>query len=529
MTDPECENHEAVEPRDYLRVIRERAWVIILSVVIVLGAALAFSYTATPMYRASAALVYQKNNLDQALFGSQIFPNNSNQDREIQTMASMVKVGQVAEAVKEQLDSPLSPASLLGMVSVKTSATTNVLEIQADSADPAQAANVANGFAEQFIALRQATDRATVESARQLVKDQLDSLSPMDAESDYGLMLKEKYESLQILEAMQNGGFTISQPASAPTAAFSPQIVRNAILGLFVGLVIGFGLAFLLDYLDKRVKDERTLEKIFGAPVLARIPVIKVKRKNASNKNGSGLPVGFSDHPWLLEPFRALRSSLQFFDLDSGKSRTILVTSGLAKEGKTTAVVNLGLSLALSGKRVILVEADMRRPIIPYYLGVDSEEGLSTVLAGKVPVKDALRLIDLDSFAPEKRSAAEVEGMLIQRDFYLMASGPLPPNPAELLASERMRELLETLSASADYVVIDTPPILAVADALTLAPRVDAVIVAARINSTTREEAQEVSNLLQRSGARVVGLVVQGVKGNKNYYYRKRGYRYKYT
>ncbi len=223
MTELDSENQQAVEPRDYLRVIRERAWVIILSVVIVLGAALAFSYTATPMYRASAALVYQKNNLDQALFGSQIFPNNSNQDREIQTMASMVKVGQVAEAVKEQLDSPLSPAALLGMVSVKTSTTTNVLEIEADSADPAQAASVANAFAEQFIALRQATDRATVESARQLVKEQLDSLSPTDAESDYGLMLKEKYESLQILESMQNGGFTIAATRQRSDCCPSPR------------------------------------------------------------------------------------------------------------------------------------------------------------------------------------------------------------------------------------------------------------------------------------------------------------------
>ena len=167
----------------------------------------------------------------------------------------MVQLPQVAEAVKKQLASPRSAAQFLEMITVTSSTDTNLIQIDAVSPDARDAADVANAFAEQFMTIRQNSDRALVADARELVKAQLNGLSAADAASDYGLMLKDKYESLQILESMQNGGFTQVQTALPPSAAFSPRPVRNAMLALFAGLVIGILLAFLLNYLDKRVKD----------------------------------------------------------------------------------------------------------------------------------------------------------------------------------------------------------------------------------------------------------------------------------
>ena len=528
MPELEDDRQDAPEAGQYLRVIRERAWIIILAVVVVVGAAVAMSYLATPQYRASAKLLYQTNTLDRALFGSQVFAN-TDQVRDVETGAELVKIQQVAEAVKEQLGSARSPGALLGMVNVTPSTTTNVLEIDAVSGYPQEAADVANAFAQQFIAFRQNTDRATVASARELVKEQLDSLSPEDAASDYGLMLKEKFESLRILESMQNGGFTLVQGAVPPGRPFSPQFVRNGILALFVGLVLGLGLAFLLNYLDKRVKDVKGLERCFGVPVLASVPAVPGGWNGHDKKPPES--VGFVYHPSLLESYRTLRSSLQYFE--AGKNITsILVTSGLPREGKTVTAINLALSLALAGNRVIILEADLRRPMVPRYLRVKNDVGLSTVLTGGATPKEALQLVRLEEFVPPevREHVSEVDGVPLETTLFCLASGPLPPNPAELLSSGRMEKLLRDLSSATkvDYVVIDTPPVLSVADALVVAPQVDAVIVAARVNWTTREDAQEVSDRLRRSGARVIGVVAGGVKTSGGYH-RKRGYGYSYS
>jgi Mrp family chromosome partitioning ATPase len=164
-------------------------------------------------------------------------------------------------------------------------------------------------------------------------------------------------------------------------------------------------------------------------------------------------------------------------------------------------------------------------------LHVRNQVGLSTVLSGRAPAKDALQPVRLDVLVPTevRDHVREVDGVPLERALYCLASGPLPPNPAELLSSGRMEKLLRELSSATkvDYVVIDTPPVLSVADALVVAPQVDAVIVTARINWTTREDAEEVGDRLRRCGARVIGAVAGGVKAGRGYY-RKRGYGYSY-
>jgi Mrp family chromosome partitioning ATPase/capsular polysaccharide biosynthesis protein len=527
MNGEEAETRETPELSDYLRVIRERFWIIPLTVVIVVVVALVVSLTSTPQYRASARLLYQKNNLEQALFGAQVF-TSTNQDREVKTGALLVKLEPVAEAVADELGSTRSNSELLAMVSAEPQSTTNVVDILAEGTDPEECADVANAFADQFVLFRQTTDRTTVASARELVDQELKTLSREELASDYGLMLKEKYENLRILESMQNGGFTVVQRATAPGSPFSPQTTRNAIVALVVGLIVGVGLAFLLDYLDRSIKDERTVEKELGAPVLAMVPL--VGRRRSGNKNGDhfGEPVGFAKRPALLEAFRTLRSNLEFFGVEQRQS-TWLVTSSLPQEGKSTTAVNLGLSLALSGKRVMVLEADLRRPMVHEYLKVNQAPGLSNVLAGTKRLEDALQFVKADEFMPSesRRQPGEERPGLLHRNMYALASGPLPPNPAELLASERMAKLMKGLTGMTDCLVIDTPPALAVSDAQTLARHADGVVLVVRLGMTTRDQLREARDIFARAGARIIGAVA--VAGKKSpAYTRKRGYGYNY-
>ena len=533
MADKNNERQETVRLEDYLRIARERAWVIVLAVVVIVLIALYVSLRTTPLYSASAQLVYQRTGLDTAISGYQGYLLDYDKDRSIATDVAAIKSSQsLSEAVKGELaTSKRSAGELLGMVSVSTSTGSDLVSISATSTVPQEAAQVANAYSHQFVIYRRNADRAAVAAARAEVNTEMSGLSASGLASDYGLMLQEKYETLRILEAMQDGGFTLMREAGVPGAPFTPQTQRNIILAIVVGLALGIGLAFLLEYLDKRIKDEKTLERTSGLPVLAAVPAVGGRWRNARPGQRSAEVVGFEGSgSVLLESFRTLRSSLQYFDVD-GDVHTILITSGLPQEGKTVTTVNLGISLALSGQRVIIVESDLRRPMVHEYLGLDNQIGLSTVLAGKCSIAKASQLVRMDALvsAEERLNTGEGSSLSLWKNLYCLPSGPLPPNPAELLGSARMSQVIAELKKTADYILVDSAPLLLVSDPLVLAPQLDAVIVTARLRASTRGEMEEVHNLLERAGVRAIGVVAGGVRHRRGYYHRRgHGYGYGY-
>ncbi len=405
----------------------------------------------------------------------------------------------------------------------------DLVTITVVNADPKKAAAIANAFADQFIVYRKISARALVAEATDLIQSKLNSMTETQLASSYGLLLQDKHESLRILEATLDGDFKLLTHASEPGAPFTPQTKRDITLALVLGLVLGVGLAFLLEYLDKRIKDERTLEKVAGVPVLAGVPIVGRSWKSTGRGKRSLDIVGFAgDRSPLLESFRTLRSTLQYFNVD-GDLRKILVTSGLPLEGKTVTTVNLGIALAMSGKRVIILEADLRRPMVHKYLGLDNEKGLSNLLAGTSSVPGVMQLVAMDPLIPARARRGEngQPPLVLRKNLYCITSGPLPPNPTELLQSSRMEDVISELEGLADYVLIDTPPVLPVSDAVALAPRTDAVILVARLHSSTRGELEGVREVLDRTGARVIGVVAGGVKMRRSHYYR-RGYHYHY-
>ncbi len=533
MIDPErnIDSQESTAGlEDYIRIARDRAWVIVLSVVVVVLAALAVSLTTTPLYSASAGLSYRTNDLAAQVSGYGLYVYDYERDRTIESAVAAITSDTVlAEAVRMRLATQYPDSDYSGSVSVGTTEGSDLVTISAVSTDPNEAAAVANAYAEEFIIYRRNADREAVAAAREAVRDQLSLLTPEQLESGYALMLQEKDETLRILETMQDGRFAMLNSAVVPVRPFTPQTRRNLVLALVVGLVLGAGLAFLIEYLDKRVKDEKTLERVTGLPVLASVPAVGGKWKDTKRGTRSNGVVGFEgSSSLLLESFRTLRSSLQYFDVDRTLN-SIVITSGLPQEGKSVTTVNLAVSLALSGHRVVILEADLRRPMMHQYLSLDNEAGLSTVLAAKTTLGKATQLVQMDVLVPAKERIEKDEGgsLSLRKNLYCLPSGPLPPNPAELLGSAKMGQIIHDLKKTCDYLLIDTPPVLPVSDSLLIAPHADAVILTARLYSSTREELEEVRSLLSRAGVRVLGVVAGGIKKKRGYYYR-RGYGYGY-
>ena len=517
------EQSRPVHLNDYLKVLRERWWVIVVCVLVILVAVMVQSYRQTPQYSATAKIVRQQGSLESALFGTQ-FLQYSDPVRALQTAASTVTVEGVATLVKQELNSQRSLTELSGMVTATPDTKSDVISIAAVGTSAGETADVANSFARQFITYSADADKQAIGLAQRVVQKQIDAMSAGELASNSGLLLVSRLEELAIIQELQTGGYNVSQPATAPGAPFSPQPFRNGVLALAVGLVLGLGLAFLLEYLDKRIKDEETMEREFGLPILATVPVVGGKWQDIP-KGRSDIAIGFAEKQSpMIESFRTLRSNLQYFSVDK-ELRTVLITSSLPREGKTTTTINLGLSLALAGFRVIVVEADLRRPMIHKYLKLSNDVGVSSLLAGTHTFTEAMQLVRVDDYMPDttrRRTHAGADALLMQKNFYCITSGPLPPNPSELVGSLKMQELLRQAADNADYVLVDTPPLLVVADTLSLAPKVDGVLLTARLFNTTRDEAQASVALLERVGAHAIGVVAGGVKMHRSYY--RKGY-----
>jgi capsular exopolysaccharide synthesis family protein len=308
--------------------------------------------------------------------------------------------------------------------------------------------------------------------------------------------LETRRRQLEVLGALQTGNAELVQPAVAPESPSSPKTARNIALGLLLGIFLGVGLALLREELDRRVRDIDDVEELFGLPVLGTIPQSRAIPELDPGKEL--VPTGMEG-----EAFRMLRANLRYFNVDR-EIKTILVTSAAQQDGKTTVSWNVALADARAGERVLLLEADLRRPTIAQNLGLPTpEDGLSLVLAGASKPEEAIQ---------------KIHGVDV------LLAGPLPPNPAALIESKRMGELLAWAESEYDRVIIDTPPASIVADALSLFNRVGGVVIVTRLLQSRRAAATSLREQLTNTGAPVLGIVVNGVAPpSDSSYYRSQG------
>ena len=420
---------------------------------------------------------------------------------------------------------------MLAETTISPDETTNILTITVVDNSAATAELLANSYARAFTVFSNGLESQPIVRARKEVDAAMASLQTQGRKgSALYTSLAEKDQQLQTLQTLQTSGTVIVRDASFG-GQISPDPKKDAALGLILGIMLGLGLAFGVEALDTRVRSTAELsEGLGGLSLLARIPPPTSKMQKRDE-----LAIVVQPQHNAAEAFRLLRTNLEFVRLTAGDVRTILVTSAVEKEGKSTTAANLAVAEARSGRRVALVDLDLRRPYLDRFFRLTAAQGLTDVALGKVELDRALQRIDLRLGAPDPEAALPIRLLGSHTPFAeagvldVLVSGPLPPDPGEFAASHRLAEILAQLREAYDMVIIDTPPVLWVGDAVTLSSQADGLIVIARLKSLHRGAIREMRRILDVVPARKLGCVVTGpVSGEGGAYGAGNGYGYGY-
>jgi capsular exopolysaccharide synthesis family protein len=447
-----------MELSDYIRILRKNWLVIIAMTLIGIAVAAGYSLTRTPMYEASSRVFVstQAGGTVQELQQGGSFAL-----QRVGTYVQLATTPIVLNPVIADLDLDGTANSLAAQISASTPLNSFLIDLTVTDADPVRAADLANAVASSLT--------AAVEQIE--TRDQ--DVSPV--------------QLTRVQDAL---------PASAPV---SPNVPLNLALGALVGLALGIGVAVLRAVLDNRVRNARDIEALTDRPMIGAIPFDPKAKERP-------LILEADPHNTRSEAFRALRTNLQFLEMDGGHS--FVITSSLPSEGKSTTSLNLALALADAGKRVALLDCDLRKPKVAEYLGIEGGAGLTDVLIGRARVADVM-------FPWGKRP------------LYVLPAGKIPPNPSELLGSKQMGQLLDALAKEFDVVLCDAPPLLPVTDAAILARSTSGAIVIVAAGKTTTGQLGGALDALDTVGAKVAGVAMTMVptRGPDAYGY---GYGYGY-
>jgi polysaccharide biosynthesis transport protein len=484
--------------RGYLHILRAGRWWVVAISLLGLGISLALSLTASKQYTATAQLLVQSVGSVNLTTGAN---SNGLTSADVETELQLVTSAQVQSQVRAKLGS--APG-----ISATEVGATNVIAVTAVSPDPARAARIANTYARAFVSWSTATAISNLAVAESQLGSQIDALgkeiSRLPASSSAQVaaltneqaVLKGQLAQLQVAGATASSGLELVTPATAPISPSSPKPLENALLGVLAGLALGLGAAFLRDSLDDTLTSGEAVERVSGAPILATVPLVPSWRK----KTGRTMVAASDPTSQPAEAYRSLRTSLQFARQDR-PLRTLLVTSPSAGDGKTATVVNLGAVFAQAGARTVLVSCDLRRPGFGQFFPPDSRAELSSVLTGERSLESAVTPVE------------GAEGL------WLLGTRSIAANPTELLGSNRMRTVVAELAERFDIVLIDSPPVLPVADALILSGYADAVVLVAAAGQTRRAELRRTTEKLAQAGAPVVGIVLNKARAQGDYGY----------
>lgn len=504
----------AFELHQYLALLRARKWILLSVTAAVLVVVLVFSLLQTPVYQGESRVVFEQ--LPQVPSSVYVPPST------LATESELAKSAQVADRVIDDLGLRATPESVLGHVTVTpVGIDSQVLVIAYSSTDPKLARDAATSFAQNYLLYRRQRAfnalqdakrglQAKAEDLERRIDDLADESDQAKAAGDAALAeslqadrstfsnrligLNQRIDDL-LPETSTNPYGQVIEPASLPTSPTSPNLSRNLVLGVLVGLILGVSAALLRERIDERLRGRDDVELAAQAPVLATVP----RFDHVSPPQ----PVLLSDPTGAAsESYRNLRTSLEFLQ-SRETSKAIIVTSPSVGEGKTVTTVNLAVTVAQAGGRTLLVSADLRRPTLEAYFGVSNKAGLSSWLVG----------LDRDlSTVIHPTAVANLD---------VLPSGPIPPNPAELLASPRLTDLIVEVDRAYDVVLFDCPPALPVTDGILLASRIGRALLVVNAISTRRMAVTHAREKIQGVGAKVVGAVLNGLdpSSGQGYYY----------
>lgn len=426
---------------DYVRIVRRR-WLLILLVLVACtaGAGLATEFS-TIRYTATTQLIV---NGSSSISATDEVATRELADERAVAFSQIAATSPAVQAALSKAEASHGPFSPRGGPSVSASATgtSPFVYLHVSDTDARRAQAVANAYAAVLPTVIQKLEQTTVATPEEIA---------------------------------------VVSPAGLPGSPFKHNLERNLLIGLGLGLVLGGGVALVRESVDRRLKDSQDVETATGLTVLGVIPF---------ELPSEAIPA--QTHPMSLraEAYRKVRTNLTFVT-QTGAPRSVVVTSSSSSEGKTSLSTNLAIACARSGQKVVLVDADLRRPMVNTFLQVSSDKGLVDVLAGTTELSEATQYVE--------------EGGI-----HVIVSGPVPTNPSELLGSKRMLDTIRRLETDFDIVIIDTPPVLPVADALLLGVNVDGVVVVTRLGETTRDKLRRTKEGLEKVHANIFGVVPNG-------------------
>jgi succinoglycan biosynthesis transport protein ExoP len=505
---PRADSGGGIDLLQAFAIARRQLLVIAGCAAIAAGAMLIYSLLQPKEYTAQANLLFRDPGFDQRVFGVPSFQVNNDPAREAETNVRLVGLEVVAARTARRLGHHLTPAAVKSRISVDNKGNSDVVAVSATDRDPSFAAKLANAFAETYIDFRRGADRAKIAQARDLVRQDLAHLPATEQASKEGQALRSQISNLATLEALQTGNAELVQRGNVPTSPSSPKTVRNTILMLIFGLMGGFVVAVFRERHDRRLRSPEDLTASFDLPVLGLVPESDALE---IAEDGSPGELPFAER----EAFRLIRTRLRYFNIDR-EIRTVLVTSPSSSDGKTTVAWNLAVTAASAGVKTLIIEADFHRASFAQRGGLSPIPGLAELLTHQTPLAQVRQQAVMNGAAP-------AEGAIEKRALDVIVAGASPPNPTELMESHEMARLLQELRAEYDLVVIDTPPIAVLAEAIPLMKLVDGVIVIGRLGKTTRDDALELSDHLKQLDAPTLGVVANRARRGRRYGY---GYGY---
>ncbi|MFQ6066732.1 MAG: polysaccharide biosynthesis tyrosine autokinase [bacterium] len=515
---------ESVELRQYCKVLWRHKWIVLQAVIVVFVGTMIFTYRQTPVYRAQTKVLISPPpylfpyTVPQQILTSQGLPYSPDLPYYINYLEnykvwlmSGTMMDKIRERVKSLYPQSEKPPFSMGVSLIED---TSIFDIGIEASDPELCKVAANAAADVLVAENWKMFATGLKSASEMMErqiqtplEELNKLQPSSESKDLGTTKGEKLGG-QLWQAGQLNNVRILDYAKTPGSPVKPRKKRNALLGLLIGLMLGGGLAFLLEYLDTSVRTIEDVAKYFSWPVLSIIP--RFDQTSRGKTSRPKIEPVVSKHPKSVsaEAYRTLRTSIQLSDLDP-PPRSLLVTSAGPLEGKSTTALNLAVALAQKESKVLLVDSDLRKSAIHKILQLDNSTGLTDLILNHGSFKAAVKPFD------------SVDNL------WVLTSGSRTSNPSELLGSSRMRSLVEQVKKEYDYLVFDSPPVMSVSDGAVLASQTDGILVVINPGKIRKEVARHTKELVDRTGTPVVGCVLNGVEPNHaDYYYYYHYYHY---
>jgi capsular exopolysaccharide synthesis family protein len=506
-----------MELRQYVALLRKWIWLVILLAVIAAAASFVISRRSTRIYQASVTLMVNQATNPAITAG---YSDILTSERLARTYASLLVSRPVLDETALRLG--ISPKLLDGAITVTPVRDTQLLQIKVEGAIPELTAQIANTLPAIFVERNAELQLGRVTESKLKLEAEIASTEKDLAETQQQLKtvtddtqrtrletslaqyrntystLVANYQQVVLAVAQANNNIVVAEPATVPERPIRPRTRTNVMLATIVGVLLALGIAFLIEYLDDTVKTPDDVSRVSGLSTLGAIA--RLKESGSPRQLIAWMRVKSPES----EAYRTLRTNIQFSSVDN-PIRSLLVTSSSPGEGKSTTTANLAVVLAQTGQRVIVVDTDLRRPVLHKVFGIPNNVGLTTaLLAGEnLSPEDYLQSTEIDTLS-------------------VLTSGPIPPNPSELLGSHRMQHLIEVLAQAADIVLFDSPPVLAVTDAVVLGRQVDGVLLVADAGNTREHALAQAAAELQKTGTNVLGVALNRLdtrRGGYYYYY----------